>query len=125
MLGAPFGTDGPWLAAILDVLGDLHDLIAARLPAPVSEPDPTEAPPSVVPVKEPAPDVPAPPSAEPGGNEDGVRPPLPPAPPRAGRGSGLDAWQAFAAAAQVPYPEGASRADIITACEQAGVIPAE
>jgi hypothetical protein len=48
-----------------------------------------------------------------------------PAPPRSGRGSGLDAWQAFAVDHDVEFPDGASRDEIIAACERAGVIPAE
>ncbi|MBQ1047860.1 hypothetical protein KBX50_05225 [Micromonospora sp. C51] len=45
-----------------------------------------------------------------------------PAPPRAGKGSGADAWAAFAATQGVQVDEGASRDEIIAACEQAGVI---
>lgn len=127
-LGTPFGTDGPWLAAILDVLGDIADMLDARLPAaasadggepgggqpvPVSEPAPEQAPDDEKqdePAQEPAP----------AGEQ-----PLPPPPPRRGRGSGLDAWQTFARAAGVPVADDVSRDEIIAACVDAGVIPAE
>lgn len=134
-LGTPFGTDGPWLAAILDVLHDLHDLLDERLPQaartvrPVSEPAPDDRPTTAVPMSEPAPDEPPadePPAAEPAPDdepepEEEVLEP----PPRAGRGSGMSEWQAFARLAEVVYPDGATRADIIAACVKAGVIPAE
>lgn len=118
-LGTPFGVDGPWLAAILDVLHDVHDLLDARLPqleqdaASVSEPAPDVAPSRTEPVSEPDPDD------EPKQEE------LPDPPPRAGRGSGVAEWEAFADLAKVDHPEGASRSDIIAACVAAGVIPAE
>lgn len=143
-LGTPFGTDGPWLAAILDVLGDIADMLDARLPAAasadggepgggqpvlVSEPAPERAPSrQTVPVSEPAPEQ-APddeeqtePAQEPAlaGEQS-----LPPPPPRRGRGSGLDAWQTFARAAGVPVADDVSRDEIIAACVDAGVIPAE
>ncbi len=142
-LGTPFGTDGPWLAAILDVLGDLHDLLDARLPAaasavrPVSEPATARPGREVVPVSEPAPDnTPAGPEPEPDVDEEPqteepqISEPepaegLPEPPPRAGRGSSLKAWQTFADRAGVEVPEGASRDDVIVACELAEVIPAE
>ncbi|MFG3710890.1 hypothetical protein [Micromonospora sp. NPDC047730] len=44
------------------------------------------------------------------------------APPRAGAGSGADAWAAFAAANGVQVDADASRNDIIAACVRAGVI---
>jgi len=44
------------------------------------------------------------------------------APPRAGRGSSVEAWQAFAAAHDVDIPPGADRAAIIAACEHAGLL---
>lgn len=43
-------------------------------------------------------------------------------PPRAGRGSGVDAWRAFAAAKEVEVPEDASRDDIVELLEAEGVI---
>lgn len=47
-------------------------------------------------------------------------------PPRSGKGSGRDAWSMFAAERDVQVPEGASREEIIAACEAAGVVePAE
>lgn len=140
-LGTPFGTDGPWLAAILGVLDDLYDMLDDRLPqadasgepVPVKEPAPQRKPAEAVPVQEPAPVV----SPQPEGDEDenepaevaepapASKPPLPPPPPRAGRGSGLDAWQAFANVAEVVYAPDAGRNDIIAACERAGVIDTE
>ena len=45
-----------------------------------------------------------------------------PEPPRAGRGSGFDAWKAFADLVGVTYPADAGRNDIIAACVTAGVI---
>ena len=47
------------------------------------------------------------------------------APPRTGRGSGVDAWRAFAEQHNVDVPADASREDIIAACESAGVIERE
>jgi hypothetical protein len=141
-LGTPFGTEGPWLAAILDVLGDVHDLLEQRLPQAqkgpvrVTEPAPAPARPAVVPVSEPAPDVPpdqAQPVTEPNPddepNPDGTaaepRRDLPEPPPRSGRGAGLKAWQRFADLAGVTYEPADSRDDVIAACELAGVIPEE
>lgn len=42
-------------------------------------------------------------------------------PPKSGRGSGLDAWKAYAAAHDVEVPDGVSKDDLITALESAGV----
>lgn len=139
-LGVPYGTDGPWLAALLDVVSDLYDLLDARLPAPasagggeptsggavpVAEPDRQSGPADAKPVTEPAPNTP--PAVDEDGEPEEVTEPAPPVgsltpPPRAGRGSGLSAWQAYAAAAGVDHPEDAGRADIIAACIKAGVI---
>lgn len=47
------------------------------------------------------------------------------APPRAGRGSGLEPWQRFAEAHGVGVDSGMARDDVIAACESAGVIPEE
>lgn len=47
------------------------------------------------------------------------------APPRSGRGSGIDAWRRFAEKNGVEYDTHASREEIIAACEQAGVIEPE
>ena len=139
-LGTPFGTDGPWLAAILDVLGDLHELLDARLPQPradagkgpvrISEPAPDRPPVDPTPVSEPAPDNdPETDEDEEQGPEQAIEPapdlperPHPEPPPRHGKGSGLEAWQTFADAAGVTVAADASRADIITACERARVI---
>jgi hypothetical protein len=43
-------------------------------------------------------------------------------PPRSGRGSGLDAWQAFATHHGVDVPADADRETIIAACERAGLV---
>ncbi len=129
-----YTADGPVLTAILDVLGDLYDLLDTRLPeasaedagsrvVPVSEPAPAGPPVPAAPVSEPAPD--GPPAEQEPDDEPEAAEELPEPPPRAGRGSGLEAWQAWADLAGVTYPDGASRADIIAACEDAKVLPAE
>lgn len=146
-LGVPFGTDGPWLAALMDVVSDLYDLLDARLPAPAPADGGERASAGPVRISEPAPDRrpqrEATPVSEPGVDKppavdeddtdgDAVevtepapddRPSLPPPPPRRGKGSGIDAWQAFANLAKVKYGPDASRDDIADACERAGVIP--
>lgn len=137
-LGTPLGVDGPWLAAILNTLGDLYDLLDARLPqpvegdrepAPVEEPAPATKPSKAVPIQEPAPAAPPGRDDE---DEEGVPvevtepapdpTSLPDPPPRAGRGSSEQAWRAYAALVGVTTPDGAGRDDIIAACEAAGVI---
>lgn len=130
-----YTADGPVLTAILDVLGDLYDLLETRLPeasaeekadsrvVPVSEPAPAGPRAPSEPVSEPAPD--GPPAEQEPDDEPEPAEDLPEPPPRAGRGSGLEAWQAWAQLAGVDVPEGASRADIIAACEDARVLPAE
>lgn len=47
------------------------------------------------------------------------------APPRSGRGSGIEAWRQFAEQRDVEVPAEASREDIIAACEAAGVVERE
>ncbi len=141
-LGVPYGTDGPWLAALVETVSDLYDLLDARLPTPASADGGEPAPTGPVRISEPAPATPpdetATPVAEPDPDEPPAddepvevtepasddRPSLPPPPPRHGKGSGLDAWQAFASVAKVPYAPDAGRNDIIAACVDAGVIPA-
>lgn len=83
---------------------------AAETPPPAT-PAPTEpvVTPAPVPVSEPP--VPTPEPA-----------PIVEVPPRSGRGSGIDAWRAFAQAAGVTTPADATRDDIIEACEKAKVI---
>lgn len=44
------------------------------------------------------------------------------APPRGGPGSGRSVWQEFAEAHEVEISNSASKADIIAACEAAGII---
>ncbi|QKW15375.1 hypothetical protein [Verrucosispora sp. NA02020] len=83
----------------------------------MSEPEPDSKPDAddeSEPVQEPAPDP------EPESN-----PALPPPPPRRGRGSGIDSWQAWANIAKVPYDPDDGRNDIIDACIRAGVLDAE
>ncbi|MFF2189244.1 hypothetical protein [Streptomyces sp. NPDC058155] len=46
-------------------------------------------------------------------------------PPRSGRGSGVEAWREFAEKNGVEVAAGASREDIIAACERAGVVEPE
>ncbi len=123
-LGVPFGADGPWLAAILGVLDELHELLGQRLPVAdgpmrVSEPAPDQGPERAVPVSEP-------PQDEPPQDDEPVRvtEPAPDPPPRAGRGASAEAWRAWANSLAVAIPDGAGRDDIIAACEQAGVLPA-
>jgi hypothetical protein len=48
---------------------------------------------------------------------------VPVAPPRSGKGSGIEAWRAYAHAANVAVPDEAERGDIIAACERAGHLP--
>ncbi|MFF0822400.1 hypothetical protein ACFYUR_18720 [Micromonospora haikouensis] len=141
-LPTPDTSTAEHVAAVLDVVTELYKLLDARLPAPasadgggpgdpvpVSEPDRQARPAEVVPVSEPAPDVPPDSdddepvkAAEP---EPAEKPSLPPPPPHRGRGSGLDAWQAYANLAGVTYPDDAGRDDIIAACQRAGVIDTE
>ncbi|MEV3855056.1 hypothetical protein AB0J38_12105 [Streptomyces sp. NPDC050095] len=47
------------------------------------------------------------------------------APPRSGRGSGVEAWRAFAERLGVDVGRDASREDVIEACEAAGVVERE
>lgn len=47
------------------------------------------------------------------------------APPRSGRGSGVEAWRAFAEQHEVEVAADASREDIIAACEAAELIERE
>lgn len=47
------------------------------------------------------------------------------APPRSGRGSGIEAWRQFAEQNDVGTDSDMSREDIIAACEAAGVIERE
>lgn len=47
------------------------------------------------------------------------------APPRSGRGSGIDAWLAFAEQHGVGTDSDMSRDDVIAACEAAGVVERE
>ncbi|MBF9135320.1 hypothetical protein I0C86_41455 [Plantactinospora sp. S1510] len=63
-------------------------------------------------------------TAEPGDEEPAAptrRSTVPP-PPRVGRGSGIEAWASFAEANDVDVPDGASRDEIIAACEDAGAL---
>ncbi|MCU8589927.1 MULTISPECIES: hypothetical protein [unclassified Streptomyces] len=52
-------------------------------------------------------------------------PPIIEAPPRSGRGSGVEAWLAFAEAYGVGTDSDMSRDDVIAACEAAGVVEPE
>ncbi|MFF7171094.1 hypothetical protein [Streptomyces pseudovenezuelae] len=47
------------------------------------------------------------------------------APPRSGRGSGIEAWLAFAEAQGVGTDSDMNRDDVIAACEAAGVVEPE
>lgn len=136
-LGTPLGVDGPWLAAILDVLDGLHDLLEERLPAPtparpVAEPAPAVEPKRATPVSEPAParapsddedDEPMK-VAEPAPDGAPITPvdDLPAPPPRVGRGSSEQAWRRWAVTAGVDVDAARSRDDIVAACLRAGVI---
>lgn len=46
-------------------------------------------------------------------------------PSRSGKGSGVEAWRAFAESKGVDVDSGMSRDDIIAACDQAGVLASE
>ncbi|HEX8632236.1 MAG TPA: hypothetical protein VF755_29105 [Catenuloplanes sp.] len=132
-----------WVIVDGQAYGPDHDLpadIAARITNPNAWPpntNPAEAgddraaaeddasateddPPTGEDVDQPPPQTPATDT-----DTDDMSPPVagPPAPPRSGKGSGLDAWRAFAAAKRVDVPNDAERADIITACEKAGHVP--
>ncbi len=122
-LGSPLGVDGPWLAAILGALDDLHNLLDERLPRPdgpvrITEPAPGRVPGRAVPVSEPDPDDPPDDDAAPASE------PAPDPPPRAGRGASAEAWRTWAGSLAVAIPDGATRDDIIAACEQAGILEA-
>ncbi len=124
-LGSPLGVDGPWLAAILGALDDLHDLLSERLPRAdgpvrIAEPVPDRRPEHAVPVTEPAPDE------LPDDEDEPVRvtEPAPDPPPRAGRGASAEAWRAWANSLAVAIPDGAGRDDIIAACQRAGILEA-
>ncbi|MFG1659074.1 hypothetical protein ACGFIY_21330 [Micromonospora chersina] len=101
-------------------------------PVPVAEPAPPSPPDKARPVDEPAESIP-PGGARPVSEPAPRRAPrrgddhasLPPPPPRAGKGSGKEAWSSFANIAKVPVPDRASRDDIIAACVRAGVIDPE
>lgn len=125
VLGAPLGTDGPWLAAILGALDELHVLLDERLPPAqrgpvrVAEPAPESVPPGAIPLSEPAVDDPPETDDEPVPAAE----PLPDPPPRSGRGASVDAWRAWADRAGVALLDpSASRDDIIFACVAAGVL---
>ncbi|MFJ9468332.1 hypothetical protein [Streptomyces caniferus] len=46
-------------------------------------------------------------------------------PPRSGKGSGVEAWRAFAERKGVDVDQDATREDVIAACEAAGVVERE
>ncbi len=120
------------LDGIAAVVGEIRDRLAA--PSGDVEPAPDHRRGVLLPLREPAPpatpavDEPVPltePATEPGHVEPQAEPTAAPTadhPPRAGRGSSLVAWQAFAAGHNVQHDSDASRDDIIAACESAGVI---
>ncbi len=128
---APMGVDGPYLAAIVDVLDEIKALLLDRLPTQrgepvrVEEPAPAVSPGTAVPIREPAPGgPPTPVEAAPTEVTEPAPdlPPLPDPPPRAGRGSSLDAWQRWAGLAGVTVEDDMNRDDIIAACELAGAL---
>lgn len=108
------------------LLGELRDRLPAVKangggegePVEVTEPAPPARPDEAKPVS-----APAPKRAPQRRDDDEVS--LPPPPPRAGKGSGKEAWHSFASIAKVHVPDGASRDDIIAACERAKVIDAQ
>ncbi|MGW7248823.1 hypothetical protein [Streptomyces decoyicus] len=61
---------------------------------------------------------------------DVVEVPTPPGvgvepPPRSGKGSGVEAWRAFAERKGVDVDQDATREDVVAACEAAGVVDRE
>jgi hypothetical protein len=95
---------------------DLTPEQAARITNPLAwddDPPPPDNTVSAAPTPPPGPDATGEPVAHPA-----VRTP----PPRAGKGSGVEAWQAFAADHDVEIPAGVDRAAIIAACEHAGLL---
>lgn len=150
-LGQPMGVDGPWLAAILTALDDIHATLGQiynRLPGgqavepndlasfgreqtstprKVQEPAPDDAPTIDEALNTPAVTRDIEPG-DPGTSTEGVTDAEAdsverPAPPaRAGRGSSAEAWRTWATNAGVTVPDDASRDDIIAACERAGVL---
>lgn len=123
-----------YAAAILSVLDDIKtvlDRVGDRLASsagdiqragkrddgavPLQEPGVPGQRPAVEPQPEPANE----PEPEPEPDQDEV---LPDPPPRAGRGSSLDAWKTWAALAHVQVDDDMTRDDIVAACELAGVI---
>lgn len=68
----------------------------------------------------PASDEPAPATPDPGTPATSAAVPVPP--PRAGKGSSVEAWAAFARLHHIEVPADADRAAIIEACERAGLI---
>lgn len=120
LLLAPQTVADLYLAAILAALDDIRDrLPVSGGPVRIAEPAPTRRPDKAIPVQEPAP------SHQPDDDEKPVTEPAPDPPPRAGRGSGLTAWQVFAAAAGVDLDDDMTRDDIIAACDLAGAIQAK
>ncbi|MEU7905309.1 hypothetical protein [Actinoplanes sp. NPDC049118] len=90
--------------------------VFAGLAAPTWTLDATPAP---EPESEPAPVV-VPPDSDPASDGDGGGSPAVVPPPRSGKGSGAEAWRAYAAAVHVTVADDADRGDIIAACVRAG-----
>lgn len=65
------------------------------------------------------------PEAAAGDGDDLAPPTLLQEPPRSGRGSGVDAWRAYAEQEDVDVAPEASREDVIAALESAGVVQPE
>lgn len=126
------------LGELVSAVDRLTVMLRDRLPSPegqrpvtglvrLTEPDRPAAPDKVskrVPGRLVEPAVPAPvPLVEPNPDPEPEPRVVPDPPPRAGRGSSLTAWQAWADQAGVPYGLDDKRDDIIAAAVGAGLLP--
>ncbi|MEU4218131.1 hypothetical protein [Actinoplanes sp. NPDC026623] len=125
--GRAYGPDHDLPADIAERITNPHAWPPEHASAPEPEPvfagpaAPTwnlDATPAPKPAPEPAPD-PAPVLVLPDSGGGGGLPAVVP-PPRSGKGSGVEAWRAYAAAMHVSVADDTDRGDIIAACVRAG-----